>query len=221
MSQTLRLRQRGLIVSSQAIAGSPLRDSNALVRIGIDALMGGASALRLAGAEVVKLAKTFTDAPIIGIIKTEREGFEPRITAIVNEIEVLKDAGADIVGIDSTNRRRPEPIEHLYKRARDLQIEIFADIATLEEAKRARDLGADYVATTLAGYTRDRASTVGPDFDLLESMTSLGMLVVAEGRFTTSKQIQDAFEIGVHSVVIGRAITSPQTIVRQLLSEIS
>jgi putative N-acetylmannosamine-6-phosphate epimerase len=221
MSQTLRLRQRGLIVSSQAIAGSPLRDSNALVRIGIDALMGGASALRLAGAEVVKLAKTFTDAPIIGIIKTEREGFEPRITAIVNEIEVLKDAGADIVGIDSTNRRRPEPIEHLYKRARDLQIEIFADIATLEEAKRARDLGADYVATTLAGYTRDRASTVGPDLDLLESMTSLGMLVVAEGRFTTSKQIQDAFEIGVHSVVIGRAITSPQTIVRQLLSEIS
>lgn len=221
MSQTLRLRQRGLIVSSQAIAGSPLRDSNALVRIGIDALMGGASALRLAGAEVVKLAKTFTDAPIIGIIKTEREGFEPRITAIVNEIEVLKDAGADIVGIDSTNRRRPEPIEHLYKRARDLQIEIFADIATLEEAKRARDLGADYVATTLAGYTRDRASTVGPDLDLLESMTSLGMLVVAEGRFTTSKQIQDAFEIGVHSVVIGRAITSPQTIVRRLLSEIS
>jgi putative N-acetylmannosamine-6-phosphate epimerase len=221
MSQTLRLRQRGLIVSSQAIAGSPLRDSNALVRIGIDALIGGASALRLAGAEVVKLAKTFTDAPIIGIIKTEREGFEPRITAIVNEIEVLKDAGADIVGIDSTNRRRPEPIEHLYKRARDLQIEIFADIATLEEAKRARDLGADYVATTLAGYTRDRASTVGPDLDLLESMTSLGMLVVAEGRFTTSKQIQDAFEIGVHSVVIGRAITSPQTIVRQLLSEIS
>ena len=221
MSRILRLSHQGLIISSQAVAGSPLKDPNALVRMGIDALIGGASALRLAGAEVVALARTFTEAPIIGIIKTEREGFEPRITATIAEIEALKDAGADIVGIDSTHRRRPEPLEKLYKRAHELQLEIFADVATLEEAKSAHDNGAQYVATTMAGYTRERALTVGPDFELLESMVNSGMTVVAEGRFATSKDILNAFQIGAHSVVIGRAVTSPQTVVRKLLSEIS
>ena len=221
MSRTLLLSQRGLIISSQAIAGSPLQDPNALVRMGIDSLIGGASALRLAGAEVVALARTFTEAPIIGIIKTERKGFEPRITATVAEIEALKNAGAEIVGIDSTNRRRPEPLEKLYKRAHELRLEIFADIATLEEAKSAHDNGAQYVATTMAGYTSDRALTVGPDFELLESMVNSGMTVVAEGRFATSKDILNAFRLGAHSVVIGRAVTSPQTVVRQLLKEIS
>jgi len=214
------LKRNDVIVSAQAVAGSVLQDSDALVRIGMDAIAGGASALRLAGANTVELARSKTKLPIIGLIKTQRDEFHPRITVISKEIEKLKSAGADIVAIDSTNRDRPEPIEKLYKTAKDLHLEIFADIATLEEGKKAMDLGATYIATTMAGYTADREITEGPDFELLEEIVALGSKAVIEGRVSTSDHLKKAMNLGAYAIVIGRAVTSPQIILKSLLQRV-
>ncbi len=215
------LKRHDVIVSSQAVTGSILQDPDALVRIGLDAIAGGANALRLAGAKTVELARPKTRLPIIGLIKTQRDEFEPRITVISQEIENLKSAGADIVAIDSTNRYRPEPIEKLYKTATNLKLEIFADIATVEEGKQAIDLGATYVATTLAGYTADRQITEGPDFELLENIVGIGAKAVIEGRVSTSDHLKKAINLGAYAIVIGRAVTSPQIILKSLLKELN
>ena len=212
-----KIKYREIVVSSQAIAGSPLMDPEALTRIALDAIVGGAGVLRLAGAETIAFASTRVNVPIIGLIKTNRVGYEPRITTTSQEIQQLKEAGAQIVAIDATNRKRPEALETLFKTAADNELEIFADIATLEEAKQSLDLGATYIATTMSGYTDARRLTEGPDFELLEGVIALGAKAVLEGRVSTSAHIQQALDLGAHSVVIGRAITSPQTILRGIL----
>jgi N-acylglucosamine-6-phosphate 2-epimerase len=212
-----KLKRCDIVVSSQAIAGSPLVDPEALTRIGLDAIAGGASALRLAGADTVAFASTRVDVPIIGLIKTNRVGYEPRITATSEEIQQLMEAGAQIIAIDATHRKRPEPLERLFQIAVSNSLEVFADIATLEEAQRSMDLGATYIATTMSGYTDARAITEGPDFELLEGVIALGAKAVLEGRVSTSAHIQQALDLGAHSVVIGRAITSPQSILRGIL----
>ena len=212
-----KIKYRDIVVSSQAIAGSPLMDAEALTRIALDAIVGGAGALRLAGSDTVALASAQVNVPIIGLIKTNRDGYEPRITTTCDEIQQLKKAGADIVAIDATNRKRPEALETLFKTAADNDLEIFADIATLEEAKQSLSLGATYIATTMSGYTAARMPTEGPDFQLLESVIALGAKAVLEGRVSTAAHIQKALDLGAHSVVIGRAITSPQTILRGIL----
>ena len=123
------LSSQEIIVSSQAVAGSVLHDPEALTRIAMDAIAGGATALRLASADTVRLASSRVSVPIIGLIKTERANFEPRITAISQEIHQLKEAGAGIVAIDATHRNRPEPLEDLFNTALSNELEIFADIA--------------------------------------------------------------------------------------------
>ena len=85
-----RIKYHDIVVSSQAILGSPLMDPEALTRIGLDAIVGGARALRLAGADTVAFATTQVNVPIIGLIKTSRVGYEPRITTTSEEINQLK-----------------------------------------------------------------------------------------------------------------------------------
>jgi N-acylglucosamine-6-phosphate 2-epimerase len=81
MSTPSILKLHEIIVSSQAVAGSALQDPEALSRIGVDAVAGGAGALRIAGVDTLKLSKSRVNVPIVGLIKTERDNFEPRITA--------------------------------------------------------------------------------------------------------------------------------------------
>jgi N-acylglucosamine-6-phosphate 2-epimerase len=69
----------------------------------------------------------------------------------------------------------------------------------------------------MSGYTDARTATEGPDFELLEGVIALGAKAVLEGRVSTSAHIQQALDLGAYSVVIGRAITSPQTILRGIL----
>lgn len=217
IDSTTILKHHNVIVSSQAVAGSVLRDVDTLARIGLDAIAGGANALRLEGSDTVRLTRSKTDLPIVGLIKTERKDFAPRITLVSQEISDLKSAGANIVAIDSTDRPRPESLESLYRTAQQLELEVFADIATLGEAKFAMDLGATYIATTMAGYTSNRQMTTGPDFELLEEIASCDARVILEGRISSAEHLNKAFDYGAFAVVIGRAVTSPQTILRDLL----
>lgn len=216
-----KIKFHDIVVSSQAIAGSPLMDPEVLTRIALDAIIGGAGVLRLAGADTVAFASTRVDIPIIGLIKTNRDGYAPRITTTSEEIHQLKEAGAKIVAIDATNRQRPEALESLFRTAVNDDLEIFADIASLEEAKKSLDLGATYIATTMSGYTDVRTPIEGPDFQLLEGIIALGVKAVLEGRVSTSAHIQQALDLGAYSVVIGRAITSPQTILRGILEGVT
>ena len=206
-----------LIVSVQARPDSALRKPEILAAIAEEVVKGGASALRVQGIEAIAMVRKVVDVPIIGLIKTERYGFDAYITAIADEVEAIKYAGADCVAIDATDRKRPEPIAELFARANEVGLEIFADVATLAEGQNAQLLGANYVATTMAGYTNERATTPGPDFELLQQLiVALTIPVILEGRVSTAEEVKRAFDLGAHAVVVGRAVTAPRTITEAL-----
>ena len=95
-----------------------------------------------------------------------------------------------------------------------------ADIATLQEGINARLLGADIVSTTLSGYTVESPETSEePDLELLKGLVkSVDCPVILEGRIWTPQQVDKAFELGAHAVVIGSAITRPQLITKRFVN---
>ena len=95
-----------------------------------------------------------------------------------------------------------------------------ADVSTLQEGITARLLGADIISTTLSGYTLESPDTSDePDFELLKGLVeSVDCPVILEGRIWLPSQVDKAFEIGAHSVVIGSAITRPQLITKKFVN---
>ncbi len=94
-----------------------------------------------------------------------------------------------------------------------------ADISTLEEGLKAEEAGADILSTTLAGYTLESVNSPSkePDFELLKQLVeNTNLPVVLEGRIWEPEQVNKAFEIGAHCVVIGSAITRPQLITKKI-----
>ncbi|MGN0192408.1 MAG: N-acetylmannosamine-6-phosphate 2-epimerase [Candidatus Gastranaerophilaceae bacterium] len=214
-----------IIVSVQAMPNEPLYEEECLNAMIKSVVKGGAKALRLAGARDVANAKKMFDLPVIGITKPEIFPKNPKsvvyITPTTEDARSVADAGADIIAFDGTSRPRGK--DNLRKLIRYIAIKrkvSMADISTLSEAIAARALGADMVSTTLSGYTDNSKMTKEPDFELLENAVKiLDCPVIAEGRFWTPEQVNKAFALGAHAVVIGSAITRPQLIVKRFYSE--
>ena len=126
----LSLFELNLIVSCQAPIGSHMKNDEVLISVAKEVIEASAPALRVAGANCISEIRNVTKIPIIGLIKTVRKEFEPKITCTLKEVEDVYLSGAGIVAIDSTLRERPEPLKNLFTRAKSLNLEIFADIAT-------------------------------------------------------------------------------------------
>ena len=94
-----------------------------------------------------------------------------------------------------------------------------ADVSTVEEGINCAKLGANILSTTLSGYTTHSApATEEPDFELLRALVSeTDVPVVLEGRIWEPWQVDKAFKLGAHCVVIGSAITRPQLITKRFV----
>jgi putative N-acetylmannosamine-6-phosphate epimerase len=90
---------------------------------------------------------------------------------------------------------------------------VLADIATLEDALAAERAGADAVATTLHGYTAQTAAQRTISWPLVQSILAhLKIPLIVEGHITTPAEAGKALTLGAHAVVVGSAITRPETI---------
>lgn len=91
-----------------------------------------------------------------------------------------------------------------------------ADCASIEDAKRAVDLGCDIVATTLAGNLPGDPVQNGPALDLISKMKKItgDVPVFCEGRVHTPEDAKAAFEAGAFAVCVGTGITHPTSITR-------
>ena len=183
---------------------------------------GGAKAIRANGAADVAAIRAVTALPIIGIAKRWDDGFPVYITPDFESAAGVAAAGADVIALDATARpRKGEPVEQLVRRIRDeLGKPVFADIATIDEGRRAAESGADYVATTLSGYTDETADkrAAGPDIALIAALARVVHVpIIAEGRFERPEQVRAAFAAGAHAVVVGTAITNPREITRRFV----
>ena len=185
---------------------------------------GGASGLRVAGARDVKNAKTF-NIPVIGLTKPEQLPINWKevvyITPTLKEVEELIGADADIIAFDGTSRPRPNgcTLKDIITNIHNANKLAMADISTLSEGINCASLGADIISTTLSGYTLESESTSNePDFELLtELVKKIDKPVILEGRIWEPSDVDKAFEIGAHSVVIGSAITRPQLITKRFV----
>lgn len=186
---------------------------------------GGAGGLRVAGTRDVKNAKHLFDVPVIGLTKPDviPQNWQEivYITPTIKDVLELINAGADIVAFDGTSRPRPDgdTLEGLIKYVRINKRISMADISTVEEGVNAAKLGADILSTTLSGYTQfSQNRPDGPDFELLEQLVKeTDKPVVLEGRIWEPYEVDKAFELGAHCVVIGSAITRPQLITKRFV----
>ena len=214
---------RGLIVSCQAPEGTPLRAASHMAAMAKAAEQGGAVAIRANGPNDIRAIKAQVQLPMIGLWKLDIEGFEPYITPTLESARAIAEAGADIIAIDATLRPHPEGsmADFLKTLKQELGLPIFADVSSLEEGLAAAEAGADYLSTTLSGYTPYTVKTTEPDFQLLENLAkALSIPIVAEGRIWTPEQLAQAFELGAYAVVVGTAITNPFEITKRFAAAV-
>lgn len=203
----------GLIVSCQAYPGEPMRDPDTMARIARAAVAGGAVGIRLQGLDDIRAAADL-DVPVVGLWKDGAEGVF--ITPTLEHARAVASAGAGIVALDGTRRPRPDglTLDETIARLRETHdVLVMADCGSLDDAIAAEAAGADYLGTTLAGYTGERPKTAGPDFELVrEIAASCRRPVIAEGRIHSPADAAAALEAGATAVCVGTAITHPTTI---------
>lgn len=219
-----RLKNK-VVVSVQAMPSEPLYLEKCMVAMMKSVVKGGAGGLRVAGARDVKNAKHLFDIPVIGL--TKPDVIPPNwqeivyITPTLDDVIELVNAGADIIAFDGTMRERPSgaKLEDLIKYIKINKRVSMADISTVEEGINAAKLGANMLSTTLSGYTQfSQNKGSKPDFELLEQLvTETNLPVVLEGRIWEPEEVDKAFELGAHCVVIGSAITRPQLITKRFV----
>lgn len=212
-----------VVVSVQAMPSEPLYNEDCIIAMMQSVVMGGAGALRLAGARDVKNAKMLFDIPVIGLTKPDKlpENWKEvvYITPSMLEVNELIEAGADVIAFDGTSRPRVCPISYMIDRIHSAKRLAMADIATFEEGLNCEKLGIDILSTTLSGYTKEsETDSDEPDFELLDKLVKNNNLpVILEGKIWEPYQVKKAFELGAHCVVIGSAITRPQLITKRFI----
>lgn len=206
-----RLRGK-LIVSCQPVPESPFDNVASVVAYARAAEASGASGLRIEGAANVAATAQANTLPVIGLIKRDLDDSPVRITPFLEDVAALCDAGAAIVAVDATDRRRPVPAAELIGEIKRRGRIAMADISTLAEARNALAAGADIIGTTMSGYTGEGPTPKDPDLDLVAHCSRLGSFLIAEGRYNSPQQAGEAIRAGADAVVVGSAITRPEHI---------
>ncbi|WP_247215261.1 N-acetylmannosamine-6-phosphate 2-epimerase [Synechococcus sp. C9] len=211
----------GLIVSCQAEPGSPFYGEEFIRAFAQAAVLGGAGAVRLCGVAHVQAVRSQVTVPIIGLTKHQYPDGSVLITETMQDVLDLIHAGADVIAVDATTRQRPwgmSGTEFVRRLKQELgAVPILADVDTLAAGVQAAAAGADYVATTLSGYTPATANLnpSAPDLTLIQQLTqAVAIPVIAEGRIRTPHQARQALDAGAYAVVVGSAITRPVDITR-------
>lgn len=201
-----------LIVSCQAPVDSPLFDPKIIAAMAKASVNQGAKGIRINTPDHVKqVRKELPNIPIIGLWKQDYSGYDIYITPCYNDAVAIAEAGADIIAIDGTLRNRPQG-EQLADLIHNIQQKlgklVMADVDSIESAIASAEAGADFVGTTLYGYTKETENLSPPGFSLLEEMSQkLTIPIIAEGGIASPEDAKKALNHGAYSVVVGTAIT--------------
>lgn len=210
-----------LVVSCQAAPGDPMEDTETIRRIARAVVAKGAAGLRINGREHVRAIRQDSDIPIIAIQKRYTEG-GLQITPDFASAAELAAAGASIIALDCSNgsRRNGEPWQMIILRIHEeLKLPVMADIATLEEGLAASAAGADFIGTTLSGYTEETWGNHFFDWSLLANLVRrIGGPIIAEGHISSPEEARRAAAMGAWCVIVGSAITRPGVITSKFVS---
>lgn len=217
----------GLIVSCQSEGKDPFNNPRSLALFAKAAEMGGAVAIRSEGIKKTRRIMNSISIPVIGLVKGLFEDGYVRITRSEKEVADLINIGIKIIAIDATTRPAcgfnsgPDFIRYIKKK---YNILVMADVSCLNDAILSEQVGADFVSTTLSGYTPDTSSKDQnkPDFDLVSRVVEyLNIPVFGEGRINSAMDVKRMKDLGVYGVVIGSAITRPRIITQRFAKAFS
>ena len=133
---------KGLIVSSQALDGNPMKDPKMLAAMAKAAELGGAVSIRANGADNIAEMKKLLTVPIIGLNKIADRDGTIIITPDFARAEEIASVGADIIALDATLRKSPikQDTRELIKQIHDrLHLPVLADVSNAREAAFAAE----------------------------------------------------------------------------------
>jgi N-acylglucosamine-6-phosphate 2-epimerase len=213
----------GLIISCQPDTGDePFYDYEFIKRFALAAEYGGASAVRIEGVENIRELGKVISIPIIGLLKSNpiNSLTKRNITSRFENIRDLFNAGARIIAVDFTFREKKNTMYYsnlMQKVKQNFNVDIMADISTIEEALNAEKCGVSYLSTTLTGYTEQTRGLDIPNFDILKELYNhVNIPFFAEGGFSTEEDIRKAILHKVSGIVMGTAITRPHVLVSKI-----
>ena len=228
MHPTIERLKGKLIISCQALPGEPLyrEEGGVMVLMAKAAIEAGAVGIRAQGVTDIAQIKEAFDVPVIGIIKRAYPGYGSYITATMKEVDELVAVGSDIIALDATLRERAgETLDEFIAQIKAKYPDqlLMADISTLEEGLNAERLGFDLIGTTMNGYTPYmEGQTTGPNFKLMKDLVEQTHTpIVAEGKIHTPEDLATAFAQGIHTAVVGGAITRPLEIAKRFVSVVN
>ena len=216
----------GVVISCQALPGEPMysEEGGVMPLFAKAAAQAGAVGIRANGIRDITEIKEAVDLPIIGIIKKNYENADVFITPTMDEIDALVETKVDIIALDATTSSRPngQTLEEFVIQIRQSYPEqlLMADCSTMDEMIVADKLGFDFIGTTLVGYTKQSQDLAieSNDFEIIRK--AVGVLetpVIAEGNINTPSKVRRVLQLGVHTVVVGSAITRPLVIAKPFI----
>ncbi len=212
---------RGLVVSCQALRNEPMYGGNTIPKMAAAALLGGAVGIRANTVRDINAIHRYIGGklPIIGLIKRDYPDSSVYITPTLREARALAKADCSVIALDATFRRRPGGVttaQIVNFLRENCDKALMADIATLDEAVAAEQMGFDYVSTTLRSYTEETAGAEIPDAEFCRELKQrlTRAVAIAEGGIHTFEELRAVLDAGIRHVIIGGAITRPQNITR-------
>lgn len=219
----------GLIVSCQAPFNSPLHNPAIIAAMAQASANNGAKAVRIDSPNHIEAVREKVKVPIIGLWKQIIAESDVYITPQFHHALAVAQAGADIIALDATQRKRPGG-ETLVDIIRGIHQQIgkpvMADVDTFASAKLAIESGANIVGTTLFGYTEETKNLTPPGWELLKQIVENlkvehpEILVICEGGISSPPQAKQALDLGADAVVVGTAITGIDLLVKAYIKMI-
>lgn len=218
----------GLIVSCQSYPDEIIHSDEMQVIMAQSAQWAGAVGIRANGPVQIRKIKEKVDLPLIGLYKMWFDNTDVFITPTLQGARDIIEAGADIVAMDCTfqiNQDGRRAIDLLPEFKKEFpNVPVFADVSNIEEAREAVRLGADIVAPTLYGYTKETAHIEGADYRMFADFCrelSKDAYVFMEGHIYTPEDAMKVIFLGAHAVVVGGAITRPHLIAKRFVDLLS
>ena len=170
--------------------------------------------------------KQVVDLPVIGIIKKDYPGTPMYITVTMQEVDELVACGVDILAVQGTGALRPngqtsaEFIRAIKEKYPDQLV--MADCDNIENALACAGAGADFVGTTMRGYTPETTGINDVEFGFIAQLArECPAKVIAEGHIHTPEQAVQALYAGAFALVVGGAITRPAEITARYTAAIN
>ena len=218
----------GLIVSCQTQKDDPIYTDTMHIKMAQSAAWAGAVGIRANSPDQIKDIKEHVDLPVIGLWKVWHDDTDVFITPTMKEVKAIWEAGAEIIALDCTKQRTHEGTiawDLLDQAKKEIPEAIFfADVSNYEEALHAIEHGADIVAPTLYGYTKETASIEEPNMREFARMCrdfKDEAYVMMEGHIYTPEDAMKCIFLGAHSVVVGSAITRPHLTAKRFVDLLS